>query len=215
MITEASTYPDDDLHSLRYEDVRERRIAMLEDAHIAPLTGCVRQMRLLRPNVEIPHFDPLDGGVKAQVLFLLEKPGPMTDANRSGVKVGSGFISRNNDDPTAEATWNFMRQAELPRKQTVIWNVIPWWNGTIKVTSAERREGTGHVGELVKLLPDLKVIVLVGNQAKRAKPLLDNLGYEIICSYHPASRVRASYPEKWHAIPLEWAKAKAYIDANS
>ena len=186
---------------------------MLEEAHIAPLTEYVRQLRS-HPDVEVPYFDPLDGGVKAKVLFLLEKPGPMTAATYPGAKGGSGFISRNNNDPTAQHTWNFMNDTGLPRTQTVIWNVIPRWNGTTKVTTAERREGTARIGELVKLLPNLKVIVLVGNQAKLAKPLLDNLGYEIMCSYHPASRVRASYPEKWQAIPLEWAKAKAFIDAN-
>jgi hypothetical protein len=49
----------------------------------------------------VPDFDPLDGGVNAQVLFLLEKPGPM--AAEDGKRAGSGFISRDNDDGTAEA----------------------------------------------------------------------------------------------------------------
>jgi hypothetical protein len=78
--------------------------------------------------VEVPEFDSLDGGVDARVLFLFEKPGPMTaEGNGANRRVGSGFISRNNDDPTAEATFTFMRQANLPRKLTILWNVIPWW----------------------------------------------------------------------------------------
>ncbi len=30
----------------------------------------------------VPDFDPLVGGVAAGALFVLEKPGPMTDADR-------------------------------------------------------------------------------------------------------------------------------------
>lgn len=36
---------------------------MLEEAHIAPLTEYVRQLR--SPDVEVPYFDPLDGGINA------------------------------------------------------------------------------------------------------------------------------------------------------
>src|ERR1700740_40451 len=82
--------------------------------------------------VKCPNFDPLDGGVDAQVLFLFEKPGPMTVGDD-----GSGFISRKNDDPTAEATFEFMSRAGIPRHLTVTWNLIPWWNGTRKVTRLE------------------------------------------------------------------------------
>jgi hypothetical protein len=32
-----------------------------------------------------------------------------------------------NDDPTAEAIFNFMQEAGNPRKAAVFWNVIPWW----------------------------------------------------------------------------------------
>jgi len=90
---------------------------------------------------DVPDFDPLDGGINAEVLFLFEKPGPMTS--------GSGFISRDNDDPTAETTMDFMAKAGLARERTVTWNVIPWWwNGTTKVTPAELRQGTACVRDL-------------------------------------------------------------------
>ena len=41
---------------------------------------------------------------------------------------GSGFISRNNNDPTAEAIFQFMEQAGIDRKLTLIWNAIRGWN---------------------------------------------------------------------------------------
>lgn len=50
-------------------------------------------------SVELPDFDSLDGGIHACILFLLEKPGPMTAKN--GKRNGSGFISRDDNDATA------------------------------------------------------------------------------------------------------------------
>ena len=99
-----------------------------------PLSGSGAEKLRERRSVEVPEFDPLDGGVDARVLFLLEKPGPMTSGvDGTKQRTGSGFISRNNDDPTAEAIFNFMQQAGISRKMTISWNVIPWWNGTRKV----------------------------------------------------------------------------------
>jgi hypothetical protein len=69
---------------------------MLYEPHIEPLT--LYAARLRESGFDVPESDPLDGGVNAQVLFQFEKPGPMTASEG-----GSGFVSRNNDDPSAEA----------------------------------------------------------------------------------------------------------------
>jgi len=99
----------------------------------------------------VPEFDPLDGGVDARVLFLLEKPGRKTvDGGSISGRSGSGFISRNNDDPTAAAAIDFMQKAGIPRKLTISWNVIPWWNGTKKVKASELRDGIGCLKELIQ-----------------------------------------------------------------
>lgn len=50
---------------------------MLAQSHIAALTAYAAKLRKGHP-VEVPDFDPLDGGMNARVLFLFEKPGPMT-----------------------------------------------------------------------------------------------------------------------------------------
>lgn len=122
------------------------RKGMLQDLHIAPLTEFVSKLRRAHPEWEFPEFDPLDGGVTAEILFLYEKPGPMTSAGGKG----SGFISRNNNDPTAEATFHFMQQAMLPRECTVTWNAVPGWNGTRNVKSAELRAGIDLLKELIR-----------------------------------------------------------------
>jgi len=124
--------------TMKRPDVREKRRAMLALPHVAPLAAYASSLRV---HGDVPDFDPLDGGINAEVLFLFEKPGPMTS--------GSGFISRDNDDPTAETTMDFMAKAGLARERTVTWNVIPWWwNGTTKVTPAELRQGTACVRDL-------------------------------------------------------------------
>jgi hypothetical protein len=176
---------------------------MLQLPHVAPLTLYAANLRA-RGLGEVPDFDPLDGGIDATALFLFEKPGPMTA--ETGKRVGSGFISRNNDDPTAAAIFNFMQRAAIPRKLTVIWNVVPWWNGTRKVTAQELRAGVLCVKELVTLLSQLRVVVFVGDKAARARPLIDDVRLQLLASCHPSPLVRASFPDRWERIPAEWAK---------
>lgn len=198
--TAIEPHQDDLPRSMRSEAVRLRRRAMVSEAHMAPLTAYAARLRE-RGSVEVPDFDPLDAGIHAQILFLFEKPGPMTAS--SG---GSGFISRNNDDPSAEATFNFMTRAGIPRNLTLTWNVIPWWNGTRRITTDELRQGVASVRELINLLPSLRAVVLVGRKAAKAKPYLSTeTNLAVFTSAHPSPLVRASHPESWNAIPSQWA----------
>ncbi len=123
----------DNPRSLRDPEVCAARRAALGAPHILPLTPHVRDLRERSPAIEFPDFDPLDGGVEARLLFLMEKPGPMTSAERDG-RQGSGFISRDNDDPTEQAIFTFMREAGIPRREIVLWNLIPGWSGERRVT---------------------------------------------------------------------------------
>jgi Uracil DNA glycosylase superfamily len=172
---------------------------MLHEPHIAPLTAFVAGLRRTYPTWEFPDFDPLDGGVDATILVLFEKPGRMTSAAAGG----SGFISRDNDDPTAEATFRFMQQAGLPRTMTVTWNVVPGWNGARRVTAAELQTGVDRVADLLRLLPRLHMAVLVGKKAQRALPLIETLGLRVLASAHPSPIVRASRPRLWRQIPTD------------
>ena len=176
---------------------------MLHEPHIAPLTNFVAALREAQPDREFPDFDPLDGGANADLLFLLEKPGPMNAASGRG----SGFISRNNDDPTAAAVFAFMKQANIPRERTALWNIIPGWNGTMQVKTAEIVTGMDALKSLLPLLPRLQTIILVGRKAQRAEPLLEKLGLRVLKSAHPSPQVRASQPETWREIPAIWAQA--------
>ncbi len=168
---------------------------------MASLAAYVKRLRLAEPNAEFPDFDPFDGGIGAQILFLFEKPGPMTSNDG-----GSGFISRDNDDPSAEATFRFMKLAGIPREKTITWNIVPGWNGTRRITAEELRAGVRHLSELLELLPLLRVAMLVGGKAGRARELVRGLGLEVFQSPHPSPIVRASRPDLWNSIPQIWSR---------
>lgn len=188
--------------SLRHEGERERRRALMNEPHARPLVDLVSKLRE-EGRGYVPDFDPLDGGVDARILFLMEKPGPKTDP-RNG---GSGFISRDNDDPTAAAVFTFMWNARVDRKDVVIWNVVPWWDETITIRAAEWTHGLRHLEMLMEALPRLQAVVLVGKKAGRAAPLFQSRGLPVWHSAHPSARVRAAYPAQHDAIQGIWAEA--------
>jgi len=47
-------------------EARQQRLVAIEDHHVTPLSAFVRSLRTeMGSGYEIPYFDPLDGGVKA------------------------------------------------------------------------------------------------------------------------------------------------------
>ncbi len=93
-----------------------------------------------------------------------------------------------------------MVAAGLDRRLTVIWNAVPWWNGTRKISSAELADGIEVLRQLFLLLPELRVVMLVGKKAGRAKPLLERENLQVFTSAHPSPVVRASRRAVWDGI---------------
>lgn len=150
-------------------EARQQRLVAIEDHHVAPLSAFVRSLRTeMGSGYEIPYFDPLDGGVKADCLYLLEAPGPKA--------VVSGFVSRNNPDETAKNFFLLNREAGIDRRRTIIWNIVPWYIGSgTRIRPANARD-LGMAGpalvRLVALLPALHSIVLVGKKAATAESVV-------------------------------------------
>ena len=174
------------------------------------MTPLAAYAEALRGEGEVPDVDPLDGGVGARLLLLLEKPGPKTSPARGG----SGFVSADNDDPTAEAGWHFARKAGIARRDRIVWNTVPWWNGTIRFTTAERHAGIAVLPGFLDLLPALEAVVLVGRQAQRARAMVEGRGLRVFASAHPSPQVRAANRALWDAIPDRWAEARAALSAE-
>jgi hypothetical protein len=190
--------------SMRNAEVRARRHAALtrRPAHMAPLLDYTDRLREQRPLWYVPDFDPAGGGIESHVVFLFEKPGPKTDGNK-----GSGLLSVCNDDPTAAATHGFIARNQLTLDRCIFANVIPWWDGTRKISSEQRSLAGQAIADLVILLPALRAVVLVGGTAQRS---WDRIGLQappdvrVWRSDHPGPLVRARYPDRWNKIPDHW-----------
>lgn len=190
--------PMDKPRSLKNMKVREDRLEKRFESRVAKLNKFVEQVRQERgKGCQIPYFDPEDGGVEARCLFLLESPGRMA--------VVSGFISRDNDDPTAE---NFFRLSaevkDLAREKTVLWNIVPWYiskNSKGEIPQEDIVEGTKDLKRLLRLKDlrrHLQIIVLVGGTAQRVEGFLrENFhSIEVVKMPHPSPRNRAPEKEK-------------------
>ena len=155
--------------ALREAPERARRRTLLDAPHIAPLAayGALLAERLGKA---VPDADPLDGGIDARLLILLETPGPKV--------LGTGFVSRDNPDGTAANLFRFLAQAGIARTDTVIWNIVPWLiqmagERNHNPTRTEVAEGLCHLPDFLDLLPRLELAVVAGRKAEAAVDLLE------------------------------------------
>jgi uracil-DNA glycosylase len=139
----------------------------LHDPHVAGLNAMVRDINRHRADDgAAPWFDPADGGTEADVLLLLECPGPRASAHK-----GSGFVSADNDDQTAANIFMLLHEAGLDRSRIVIWNVVPWYlpsadgRKTKNAKPADLVEAEPWLDKLVNLLPRLRLVVPMGAPA--------------------------------------------------
>lgn len=112
----------------------------------------------------VPYVDPQLGGVDARVLVLLDNPSTKAEAG-----TGSGLLSLENDDRSAKNCATFYNDVELGPELFVHWNAAPApiageKNGAS--SPAERERGAGWLREIVALLPNLEVVLLMGDHAR-------------------------------------------------
>lgn len=97
---------------------------------------------------------------------------------------------------------------------SILWNTIPGWNKTIKIARGERERGIAELPGLLKLLPRVRTVVLVGRQAQRAERDLQATGLRVFKSAHPSMQVRNKYPDVWRRIPDQWAEAAVALEVD-
>ena len=187
----------DEPYALKNEAERIKRIDMLQQSHIQPLVSFVESVKKsLSFDDDIPMFDPCDAGVNARLLIFLEAPGRKS--------LDSKFISRNNPDRTAAKINQLLDVANIKRKDTIIWNIVPWYIGqddtrkrirAAKIADIEKALSFNK--EFLKLLTKLEVVVLMGKNAQLAKAEIKSMTNALIfCTAHPSPRVVNSWPEK-------------------
>lgn|GEM_PF-419239 len=197
------------VYALRDTQERERRLALLQGSHIAPLTDYVNRLRAeLGYSREIPYFDPLDGGVNASLLFLLEAPGPKA--------VASGFISRENPDPTARNIKQLLLESGIQREETVLWNIVPWYVGdSMSIRPVNQKDinvAVSPLRDLHPLLPNVRVVVLVGRKAQRAQSIIEELFQTpALACPHPSQRLLNIQPEKRDEIRVVFEQALSIL----
>ncbi len=167
--------------------------------------------------VYVPDFDPVDAADTTRILFVLEAPGPMTNASTK--RPGSGFISVDNNDATAENVWAARDEAGL-HTGCLSWNIVPWYLGAAatKPNTDDLRNGALELARLVAVLPDLQVVVLQGAFAQRgwlsytAKALDRPL--HVAGTWHPSRQgLTSPLRKREYADTLEWAAEKATGDS--
>lgn len=133
----------------------------------------------------------------------MEAPGPMTNARNT--RPGSGFISSDNDDPTAESLW-LARQAAGLVDNALLWNVVPWYLGPAskKPTVQDLRDGAEPVRELIAMLPELHTVVTLGLFARRGwarfgRPNI-GIGVRTIDTWHPSAQSMIQPGKRDHLI---------------
>lgn len=155
--------------ALNPEGVR-RRVALIDAPHVAPLNALVRRIRREHgDDATVPWFDPRGAGIHAKALLLLQDPSEVAAK-------GSGFISPDNNDRTAANTTRFCVEAGLASDVRLHWNVYPWWVNTSGQDPDRPRESFAQaarlaapfLNQLIRLVPSLQVVVLLGGEARRS-----------------------------------------------
>jgi uracil-DNA glycosylase len=172
----------------------------------------VQRLRASRGGDSIPNFDPTEGGVEASILLLFEAPGPRATTGR-----GSGFISPDNDDASAENMWHLLAEAEVDRRDIVNWNIVPWYVGDERriraVNRSDLQEAKPALEELLTLIPRVQVIVLLGRAAARG---WGGLGLKLpaVEAPHPSPRNLNSRPAARGQIRSALEQAKVLAKAR-
>ena len=164
----------------------------------------------------VPDFDPDDGGIEAEVLFVFQDPGPTVG--------DTGFISRDNylfdpKDHSAMRVIEASDEAGLDRTRTVSWNAIPW-----HVSDATRKAEFNRAKDdrcLTKLLRTfenqqnhrLKAVALFGKgyACKLAGEVRDAWpDLRIFEEYHPSDRGVPSKQKREH-LKETFRQIKEYL----
>jgi hypothetical protein len=194
-----------------------RKLSLLREPHIAPLTAFVERLRAQHGGGEsVPWFDPTEAGVRARILALLEAPGPKATGSagpRPKAK-GSAFISADNTDPTADHVWHLLRNSGIDRaREYAAWNIVPWYVGDGRAIRSATREDIEQARpallELLDLMSELRVVMLLGDAAQKGWDRARiNRGLHVIRARHPSPQWLHRYPTARWELHDVFARAK-------
>ncbi|MGX7707335.1 uracil-DNA glycosylase [Methylobacterium sp. Gmos1] len=186
------------------------RHALVEvSPHLAPLRRLAGRIRTERDR-PVPEADPLDGGVEARLLLLLETPGPATGR--------TAFVSRDNPTGTAANLFRFLSQAGIARADTLIWNAVPWvihepGARNRAPRTGEIRAARAYLPPLLALMPRLAVVVLSGRVSQTLAPDLAGIRPDLptVAIPHPSPTYVCTSPLVAQRIAAGLAEAARHL----
>ncbi|GJE56398.1 MULTISPECIES: uracil-DNA glycosylase [Methylobacterium] len=188
------------------------RRASADAPHVLPLRDLARRIASER-HAPVPDPDPFDGGIQARLLLLLETPGPATGR--------TGMVSRDNPTGTAANLFRFLREADIPRADTLIWNTVPWVIHAEGALNRAPRRSEQHLAEpylapLLDILTHLAVVVLAGRIAGTAREPLQRLRPDlpIISIPHPSPTFVCTSPSVRERILAGLCEAQAVLRSS-
>ena len=144
----------------------------------------VKKVQRKHGKANVPEFEPRNGNEGAKYLFLLESPGPKS--------LESEYISQYNNDPSANNLKDQLDKTGFKDKEIAIWNIVPWFlcdaNGkSRKPNPQDILQGKRYLKQLIENMPKLKVIILVGGEARKAFLFLCTITEARIVTCHHTS----------------------------
>lgn len=129
---------------------------MPTDPHHKQIRALVRQIRR-KQRAAVPDVDPVGAGTAADVVVVLQNPGPGA--------LESGLLSLQNRDPTTANQLRLFAAARLPLEICLWWNAIPWDLEGRDLNAADCARGAGYLRQLVELMERPPIVVACGNVA--------------------------------------------------
>jgi uracil-DNA glycosylase len=143
---------------------RDRAAAAIELPHVRALNQLVDRIEADTGLDNLPYIDPLFGGVAAELLFVLKAP----EGDASPELHDRRFLSWDNDDAGAANFFRTCAAYGLDRRRCTAWNACPF---PIKGDTPSRFElgrAEPYTRRMLELLPQLRVVVLLGRPAQHA-----------------------------------------------
>ncbi|MGW6425918.1 uracil-DNA glycosylase [Nocardia sp. NPDC055053] len=201
---------------MRDPEYRRHQHSLIYIDRLAPINQLVDALRS-EQGEWMPYVAPTYGGIEARILAVFRDPGPRTQQDK-----GSGFLSLENDDPSAERHLGFVTDAGISPTELTVWNTYPWYINR-NPASGEIDRGLGPLRRLIDLLPELQVVIAHGGAAQTAWQRFERKypriagRLEVIKTYHTSQQALwtpdVEERERRQAdIANAYAKAAAMLD---
>jgi hypothetical protein len=147
--------------AMRDEAYRDGQWAQRYTGRVAAVNRFIDELGAGHEAGHPPYVPLICGGVDALALSISRDPGP-----KAGGITGSGFLSVENDDPSAERMGWFLRNAGIDYGHVLPWNAYPWYIHS-DPTAAQLSAGVEPLRNLIALMPRLRVVTLHGAAAAK------------------------------------------------